>query len=201
MVKQLYRAIASKYDVELVFSNPNVNFYRIVDGIAIPEQQPILNMQLHNAILESTGKNVYAFYADSSNLQASEDNLTFAFGLGIRENLLPNDMNSITLFTEMIVLHELAHLIDQQNLIDQLGIVLNDCDKKIGFFIAERAAYIDEDLTHNNVFGAILNHLIYRNNQIDPHYSLRLAMSKTLLDIEQAIIDNEIDDSVYQCQN
>ena len=100
----------------------------------------------------------------------------------------------------MIVLHELAHLIDQQNLIDELDIVLNDCDFSIGDNISLRAERVDEDLTHNKVFGAILNNLIQRENRGDTAaYLLRLAMSKTLIDIEEAIVNNEMDEGFYRC--
>lgn len=197
MVEQLYRAIALNYGIQSILANANVNFYNIINGEAILEQEDILNPQLHAIVIANTDSSVFAFYVDSLHFKNPEENLTFA--LAIRENLLPGALGYKALFTEMIALHELAHLIEQQNLVDQLGIILNDCDRTIGRLIEQRAARIEQDLTHNNEFGAILHHLIQRQNPTNSQRSLRLAMSQTLLDIEQAILDGEIDENFYQC--
>ena len=197
MVEQLYRAIALNYGIQSILANANVNFYNIINGEAILEQEDILNPQLDAIVIANTDSSVFAFYVDSLHFKNPEENLTFA--LAIRENLLPGALGYNALFTEMIALHELAHLIEQQNLVDQLGIILNDCDRAIGTLIEQRAARIEQDLTHNNEFGAILHHLIQRQNPTNSQRSLRLAMSQTLLDIEQAILDGEIDENFYQC--
>ena len=197
MVEKLYRAVASRYGIETILDTPNVSFYAIASGKAILEQEQILNQALHEIVVKNTDSKVFAFYVDNSTFKTPTENLFFA--LGIRKNMLPKTLEHIPLLTEMIVLHELAHLIEQQNLGGQLEIELNDCDKAIGLKIETRAASTQEDLTHNNQFGAILSNLIRRQNQSNPQNSLRAAMSKTLQDIEDAILNGEIDESFYQC--
>lgn len=197
MVEKLYRAVASRYGIETILDTPNVSFYAIASGKAILEQEEILNQALHEIVVKNTDSKVFAFYVDNSTFKTPAENLFFA--LGIRKNMLPKTLEHILLLTEMIVLHELAHLIEQQNLGGQLEIELNDCDKAIGLKIETRAASMQEDLTHNNQFGAILSNLIRRQNQSNPQNSLRAAMSKTLQDIEDAILNGEIDENFYQC--
>ncbi|WET03928.1 hypothetical protein P0R33_06215 [Flavobacterium sp. YJ01] len=197
MVEKLYRAVASRYGIETILDTPNVSFYAIASGESILEQQQILNQALHEIVVKNTNSEVFAFYVDNSTFKIPTENLFFT--LGIRKDMLPKTLEDIPLFTEMIVLHELSHLIEQQNLGGQLEIELNDCDKAIGLKIEKRAASMQEDLTHNNQFGAILSNLIRRQNQNNPQNALRAAMSKTLQDIEDAILNGEIDESFYQC--
>ncbi|MNL05883.1 hypothetical protein D3C87_1264990 [compost metagenome] len=197
MVEKLYRAVASRYGIETILDTPHVSFYAIASGKAILEQEQILNQALHEIVVKNTDSEVFAFYVDTLNFTIPAENLAFA--LGIKKDMLPQTLEDIPLLTEMIVLHELAHLIEQQNLAGQLEIELNDCDKVIGLKIEKRAASMQQDLTHNNQFGAILSNLVRRQNQNNPQSSLRAAMSKTLQDIEDAILNGEIDESFYQC--
>jgi hypothetical protein len=194
---ELYRSIALRYGLESVLNDNITNYYFISGGKANLEGNTVLNEKLHEVVIQSTDENVFAFYVDTLNFEIPQENLTSA--LGIKEDLLPETLQELDLLTEMIVLHELAHLIDQQNLADELGILLSDCDRIIGGRIAQRAAVLNDDLTHNENFGAVLHNIIRTHEMHDTAASIRSAMSKTLIDIEDAIVSGETNDDFYRC--
>jgi len=100
----------------------------------------------------------------------------------------------------MIVLHELVHLIEQKRLSASIALDLSECDILLGKKIENHIKKTSDDLVHNTNFVAILHHLIVNRTLNDnPTHLLRLAMSKTLLDIEEAILNEECAEDFYQC--
>jgi hypothetical protein len=196
-VAGVFRYVAEKFEILDVF-NANTAFYQI-SGAEIQFISGIRNEALE-AVAKSQIKcgKVYGFYLDTTHL----DIIEFNAGIGLHTKFLPfNNEDDTNELAEMIALHELSHLIEQQKLTKQLGLKLEECDLAIGVKVEKHITKWGNDLVHNQEFVAILNCLIRREYPMDYKHKLRVALSLTLIDIEGYIVSGEVDESYYDCRN
>ena len=91
---------------------------------------------------------------------------------------------------ELLVFHEVIHLIDVRGLIKQMNIDLSDSDKAVGQKIQSIANKLDEqigsgfgnDQFHNANFGAILFYYLKRYDKNECYQLLSRAMIKNFFD-------------------
>lgn len=191
----IFRCVAEKFNILEVFK-ANTGFYQISGG----DIQFVSGNR--NEALEAIAKDqikdgdVSGFYLDTTHQNALE----FNAGIGLHSKFLPFKDENPNELAEMITLHELAHLIEQQKLTAQLGIQLEECDRAIGFKIETHIREWNDDLVHNQEFVAILNFLIQKKYPKDYTHKLRVALSLTLIDIEDSIVNGELDESYYDCR-
>lgn len=194
-VERVFRCVAEKFNVLDVF-NFNTGFYQIsrteiqfISGIRSKEIETVANQ--HIVFGEVSG-----FYVDTTHLNTTE----FNAGIGLHVKFLPFNDEDPNELAEMIALHELAHLIEQQKLTNQLRIELEDCDLYIGKKIENHITKWREDIVHNQEFVAILNCLIRREYPNNYAHKLRVALSLTLYDVENDIVADGRDESFYDCR-
>ena len=195
-IEGVFRFVAEKFNIIDVF-NVNTGFYRITDksvqfssGVACENIESIAQEQIQLG-------NISGFYLDTTHLSIKE----FNAGIGLHERFLPFNDEDPNDLAEVIALHELAHLIEQQKLVKELGIELTECDNAIGVKIEEHISLWYPDLVHNKEFVAILNYLIRLVYPINLAHKLRIALSLTLVDIENGILNDEVDETFYNCND
>ncbi|HLP37049.1 hypothetical protein [Lacibacter sp.] len=194
-VEGVFRCVAEKFNVPDIL-NVNTGFYKI-SGSEIQFVSGIRNEEL-DTIAKGQIKfgEVFGFYLDNTHLETTE----FNAGIGLHVKFLPFNDEDPDELAEMIALHELAHLIEQQKLTNQLNIELEECDQAIGNKVEIHLNNWNPDLGHNQEFVAILNYLIRREYPMDYAHKLRVALSLTLADIESDIVNEEEDESYYDCR-
>lgn len=195
-IEGIFRFVAEKFNILNVF-NDNTGFYRIRDkavefcsGIACEKLEIIAQEQIK--LGEISG-----FYIDTTHLDINN----FNAGIGLHERFVPFNVEDPNELAEMIALHELAHLIEQQKLVTILGIELTECDNAIGNKIEEHISLWYPDLVHNREFVAILNYLIRTVYPMNSAHKLRIALSLTLVDIENDILNDDRDETFYNCND
>lgn len=193
-VKELYEFLSQLYGINDIYKYAKENGIEI-SYYAIQNDNTLTlvsgrEFKSGTVIMEQNiGSQIQGAYLDNQNIEGESENFIL---LSLRNNLLPNENESISLFTEMIAIHELAHFIDQQNLVSRLDIKLDGCDNEVGSSIEREANKVAEqtgvfqDLVHNRNFGGILNHLIRsRYGNLYPKF-MKISMSKTLIHIENS---------------
>lgn len=194
-VEGIYRYIAEKFNLDDLF-NENTGFYIILET-EVEFESGVQNVELEEKIQQQISQGgAYGFYLDTTHLEIDE----LIVSIGLQEQFVPYDENNPDEFSEMISLHELAHLIEMQGLSGQLGIELSECDFAIGDKIQQHLNRWDTDLVHNREFVAILNHLIRREYPDNYTHKLRVAMSRTVIDIENDILEGDTDEDYYDCE-
>jgi hypothetical protein len=195
-IEGLFRYVAEKFNIIDVF-NINTGFYQIL-GTEIQYISGIRNEELE-AVAKSQIKlgEVSGFYLDTKYLNSTE----FNAGIGLHLKFLPFNEEDPNELAEMIAIHELAHLIDQQNLSKQLSIELDECDLAIGGKVERHIKNWNDDKVHNQDFVAILNNLIRKKYPNDYAHKLRVSLSLTLIDVESDIANQEKDESFYDCRS
>jgi len=89
---------------------------------------------------------------------------------------------------ELIVFHEICHLLEKTEHYDYLDIKFNDNDNKIGVKINDIAQNIAdkvgkfEDKDHNEIFGSLLNHFLTKYNRERKSQLINNAMKFNFLD-------------------
>lgn len=191
-VQQVYRHVSQLYDVDSIWKfineqNIDLSFYHInEDNHVILEQgngnrfgESIMNRMLNNDIQGS--------YLDNQHFTEYTENPFIL--LSLREKLLPKLENELSHFSEMMTLHEIVHLIEQQKLQDFLGISLEESDSIIGKRIEKevdkladkQGLFVD---AHNEIFGGILHYIIRKKYDKSIAQKMKIAMSKTLVETE-----------------
>ncbi|HNP17126.1 MAG TPA: hypothetical protein PKL31_01725 [Fulvivirga sp.] len=168
MIETLFKSIAKKYDIENVFSmceektGPIAWFTIDERNIAVLESTNIVSSdELTRDANKRDLENISAYYLDSS-VPGRESNIPiFAYN---SNQIVNNEFDS-----ELIIVHEISHLIDIQNISENLNISLIEIDKKLGEeldLVADKIMYDFlggfSDLDHNENFSAILSSLIRR---------------------------------------
>ena len=194
-VKTLYLYVAEKYGIEKTLGD-NISYYKIEEEEFKFETGSSL-LELEDVIKKHDLRKVYGFCVDTKHIEGIDKEFA---ALGIKADLIPNVLDDTSELSEMIVLHELAHLIEKLSLSNSLKLEYNDCDKTLAEkIVLQLDKYGGDSLNHNLLFVQVLNGLIRRVHKENSSHFMRLAMSKTLIDIEQAIKDNEINESYYAC--
>jgi len=201
-VSKIYKNVAKLYGIESVFkyakkNNIEVSFYSINQANELILVEGRGNSFGEQIMMNNIGNNTQGSYLDNQHLLEYED-ANFIL-LSLRDTILPNKNEIISLFTEMIVIHEMAHLIDQHNLLGLCAYQLTECDRIIGERIQVEANRIADrigsfqDMVHNHRFGGILNHLIKsRYADLSPYF-MKISMSRTLIETE--------DNNFYMCKS
>jgi hypothetical protein len=185
-VKIAYNQVANLYGISELFDyvterNIGISYYIVNEKNEAIRQDGEGNSEGEKIMKINLGSDTQGSYLDNQKIENySGENFIL---LSLRNSLVGR---SISVFAEMIVIHELAHLIDQQDLTGILNIQETDCDLIIGGRIQEEADLTADkqgvfiDLVHNQKFGAILNCLIRRRyNHLAPQF-VQIAMSRTL---------------------
>lgn len=192
-VNRVYRFVAEKYGIESILGD-NIGYYIIEEESSVFESGD-RKQELENIINTQDVSNVYGFCFDSEHVEGIDEGFV---ALGLKKELA---LDSEYELTEMIALHELAHLIEKLNLWDDLELKFDECDEILANKIVNHLDKWGGDiLGHNLEFIKILNSLIKKVNANNSQHFMRIAMSKTLLDIENAIISKEIDEQYYGCE-
>ena len=194
-IETIFRVVASKFNLPDVFLK-HTGFYKIKDA-EIEYTSGLQNDILEDIARQETSRGgAYGFYLDTKYLEVEE----LIAALGLQRNLIPYDETSPNELAEMIVLHEITHLIDMQDLKNNVGIELTECDIAIGEKIEKHLNKYDTDIVHTKEFVGILNNLIKRVYPDEYVHKLRVAMSKTVIDIESDIQEGA-DEDFYDCEN
>jgi hypothetical protein len=198
-VKELFEFISQLYGIHDIYKYTDeggigISYYLIQNDNTLKLDSGSDYVSGRMIMEQNISNQIQGSYLDSKHIEG--ESLDFII-LGLRSDLLPKQNESIQLFTEMIIIHELSHFIEQQNITSRLNLNFNSCDRKIGEMIEKEANKVADltgtfqDLVHNKQFGEILNHLVSRRyNNLSPEF-MRISMSKTLIHIE--------DDEPYKC--
>jgi len=198
-VKELFELISKLYGIHDIFkyadeSGIGISYYLIQDDNTLTLDSGLDYASGRQIMEQNIRDQVQGSYLDSKHIEEEIEKFVV---FGLRNNLLPISNKPIQLFTEMIVIHELSHFLEQQDLASKLNLKFNCCDNKIGEMIETEANIVAEltgafqDLVHNKRFGEILNNLIsQRYNDFSPEL-MKISMSRTLVHIEG--------DKLYRC--
>ena len=124
-----------------------------------------------------TVQGISAFYLDSDLENRNEPGVSV---LAMRNDLIDGNEE----LRDLLLLHELCHLIVVRGIADELNIETNDCDEHVGRQIDEITNSVADrqglfrDIDHNEEFGKILSCLIRRATSLIHARMVHLAMSK-----------------------
>ena len=188
-LQDIFDFVARLYGIQTIFEHAAENDIEISYYVINKSNELILaagNELGESIVPQNIGPNIQGLYQDNQRRPNCKG--TKYILLSLRENLLPKGNEMVSLFVEMMIIHELAHFIDQQDLLKLCGIQLTDCDLLIGKRIENEAQVVADrtlafpDSFHNQRFGAILNHLISLRYEVMSPEFIRKSMSRTLID-------------------